>query len=72
MRATMVRAIAEGKPAEDIPTEAAAILTRHAPIAAAMSAFAHAFQQASRSTPYPDEEIRRLLGGQASVLAQPV
>ncbi|MBF6339042.1 protein kinase family protein [Nocardia abscessus] len=71
-RATMVRAFAEGKPPEGIPAEAATVLTRHAPIAAAMSAFMRAFQQASRSTPYPDEEIRRLLGGQASVLAQPV
>ncbi|MGV9818635.1 protein kinase family protein [Nocardia xishanensis] len=70
-RATMVRAFAEGKPPEGIPEVAAAVLTRHAPIAAAMSAFMRAFQQASRSTPYPDEEIRRLLG-QASVLAQPV
>ena len=51
---------------------AAAIFTRHAPIAAAMSAFTRAFEQASRSTPYPDEEIRHLLGGQGSVLAQPM
>lgn len=64
-RATMVRAFAEGKPPEGIPEEAATVLTRHAPIAAAMSAFIRAFQQASRSTPYPDEEIRRLLDGQA-------
>ncbi|ONM49859.1 hypothetical protein B0T44_05960 [Nocardia donostiensis] len=71
-RAMMVRVFAEGKPPEGIPVEAATVLTRHAPIAAAMSAFMRAFQQASRSTPYPDEEIRRLLGGQASVLVQPV
>ncbi|MFI5783928.1 protein kinase family protein [Nocardia sp. NPDC051570] len=64
-RAAMVRAIAEGKPPEGIDEEAAAVLTRHAPIAAAMSAFTRAFQQESRSTPYPDEEIRRLLDGQA-------
>ncbi|WP_228001179.1 hypothetical protein [Nocardia australiensis] len=64
-RAAMVRAIAEGKPPEGIPEEAAALLTRHAPIAAAMSAFTRAFQQKSRSTPYPDHEIRRLLDGQA-------
>jgi hypothetical protein len=71
-RAVMVRAIAEGKPPEGIPEEVAAVLTRHAPIGAAMSAFMRAFQQESRSTPYPDEEIRRLLGGQAPVLVQPV
>ncbi|MET8780137.1 protein kinase family protein, partial [Nocardia sp. NPDC004654] len=49
-RATMVRAIAEGTPPQGIPEEAAAVLTRHAPIAAAMSAFTRAFQQESRST----------------------
>ncbi|MEV4124361.1 hypothetical protein [Nocardia sp. NPDC049707] len=38
---------------------------RHAPIAAAMSTFTRAFQQESRSTPYPGEEIRRLLDGRA-------
>ncbi|WP_280411393.1 protein kinase family protein [Nocardia asiatica] len=70
-RDVMVRAIAEGKPPEGIPAGAATVLIRHAPIAAAMSAFMRTFQQASRSTPYPDEEIRRLLGGQAAVLAQP-
>ncbi|MEU1549438.1 protein kinase family protein [Nocardia sp. NPDC005745] len=72
IRATMVCALAEGTPPEGISEQAAALLTRHAPIAAAMSAFMRAFQQESRSTPYPDQEIRRLLGGQASVLAQPV
>ncbi|MEV0464669.1 protein kinase family protein [Nocardia tengchongensis] len=71
-RAAMVRAIAEGKPPEGIPEGAAAVLTRHAPVAAAMSAFMRAFQQASRSTPYPDGEICRLLDGQASVFIQPV
>lgn len=71
-RAAMVRAIAEGKPPEGIPEGAAAVLTRHAPVAAAMSAFMRAFQQASRSTPYPDGEIGRLLDGQASVFIQPV
>ena len=71
-RATMVRAIAEGKPPEGIPDGAAAVLTRHAPIAAAMSSFTRAFQQTSRSTPYPDQQIRRLLDGQAPVLTQPV
>ncbi|MFC4377744.1 protein kinase family protein [Nocardia halotolerans] len=64
-RAAMARAIADGEPAQGIPTEAAAILTRHAPVAAAMSVFARAFQQENRSTPYPDEEIRRLLDATA-------
>lgn len=71
-RAAMVRAIAEGEPPEGIPEGAATVLTRHAPVAAAMSAFMHAFQQTSRTTPYPDEEICRLLDGQASVFAEQV
>ncbi|MFC6010243.1 protein kinase family protein [Nocardia lasii] len=71
-RATMVRAIADGKPPEDIPGGTAAVLTRHAPVAAAMSAFTRAFQQTSRSTPYPDEEIRRLLDNQPPGFVQPV
>ncbi|WP_370585108.1 protein kinase family protein [Nocardia sp. XZ_19_231] len=70
-RAAMVRAIAECKPPEGIPEGAAALLTRQAPVAAAMSAFMRKFQQASRSTPYPDGEIRRLLDDQASVFVQP-
>ncbi|MFI9410834.1 protein kinase family protein [Nocardia gamkensis] len=64
-RAAMVRAFAEGKPPQGIPEEAAAVLPRHAPIAAATSVFMRAFQQESRSTPYPDQAIRRLLCGQA-------
>ncbi|MCP2276290.1 Protein kinase domain-containing protein [Nocardia amikacinitolerans] len=71
-RSAMACAIAEGKRAEGVPEEVAAVLTRHAPIAAAMSGFMRSFQQASRSTPYPDQEIRRLLGGQTSVLVPPV
>ncbi|MFD6397149.1 protein kinase family protein [Nocardia sp. NPDC060249] len=70
IRAAMVRAIADGKPPEGISEGAAAVLTRHAPVAAAMSAFTLAFQQASRSTRYPDEEIRRLLDGLASGFVQ--
>ncbi|MFD4402503.1 protein kinase family protein [Nocardia sp. NPDC058499] len=62
-RAAMVREFAEGKLPEGIPEEAAATLTRHAPAAAAMSDFMRAFQQTSRSTPFPDEEIRRRSSG---------
>lgn len=71
-RARMVRAFAEGKSLEGIPGEVAALLTRHAPIAAAMTAFMRAFQQESRSIPYPDVEVRRLLGGEGAVLDRPV
>ncbi|MFD3707184.1 protein kinase family protein [Nocardia sp. NPDC058658] len=70
-RAAMVRAIAEGEPPKDISEGAAAVLTRQAPVAAEMSAFMLAFQQASRSIPYPDEEIRRLLDDQVPVPVRP-
>ncbi|GAB2513243.1 hypothetical protein GCM10027167_14580 [Nocardia heshunensis] len=69
-RAALVHAIAEGKPPEGIPDGVAALLTRHAPVASKMSTFMLTFQQKSRSTPYPDEKIRRLLAHQASMLAQ--
>ncbi|MEV6257173.1 hypothetical protein AB0L97_28365 [Nocardia sp. NPDC051911] len=51
-RAAMVCEFAESKPPEGVPGQAATVITRYAPIAAA-SAFMCAFQQASRSTPYP-------------------
>lgn len=56
----LVRALAEGERPTGIPREAAAILTRHAPVAAVMSDFNRAFQDRSRRTPYPLEELRRL------------
>ncbi|WP_280489176.1 hypothetical protein [Nocardia carnea] len=68
LRAGMVGAFAEGKRPERIPEVAATIINRHAPVAAAMSAFMRAFQHKSRSTPYPDEEIRRLLRGRGAAL----
>ncbi|RAG81065.1 protein kinase family protein [Streptacidiphilus pinicola] len=75
-RAELVRAIAQGRTPTDIPQQAAAILTRHAPVAAVMSQFMRTFQQSSRDTPYPAEQLERLLGlggGRAApVLAQPV
>jgi hypothetical protein len=71
VRAAMVRTIiAEGKAPQGIPEGAAAVLTRQAPVAAAMSVFTRAFQQASRRTPYPDDEIGRLLGDQPGVSVQ--
>lgn len=58
-RGALVRAFAAGKRPTGIPAEAAAILARHAPVAAVLSDFQRAFQQHSRRTPYPLEEIRR-------------
>ena len=70
-RETRVRDIVEGKAPEGIPEGVAAVLSRHAPVAAGMSGFMRAFQRASRNTPYPDELIRRLLDGEASAYVQP-
>ncbi|MDX3098208.1 protein kinase family protein [Streptomyces sp. ME01-24h] len=67
-RAALVRAYAEGERPTGIPPEAAAILVRHAPIAAAVSDFNRAFQLGSRQTPYPLDEIRRLAGASGAVL----
>ena len=64
-RYALVRACAEGKRPTGIPEEAAAILARHAPIAAVISDFNRTLQRRSRLTPYPLEEIRRL-GGMSS------
>ncbi|CAL9442036.1 protein kinase family protein [Streptomyces sp. enrichment culture] len=59
-RYAMVRHFAEGRRPTGVPEEAAAILARHAPVAAVMSGFIRAFQSRSRRTPYPREEFRRL------------
>ncbi|MFE3886181.1 hypothetical protein ACFXPQ_25275 [Streptomyces lydicus] len=67
-RYELVRAYAEGQRPTGIPEEAAAILARHAPIAAVLSDFHRTFQDHSRQTPYPLEEIRRLGGTHSSSL----
>ncbi|WP_062206299.1 hypothetical protein [Streptomyces sp. NBRC 109706] len=59
-RAARVRAYAAGERPTGIPAGAAALLTRHAPMAAVISGFNLAFQHESRETPYPVREIRRL------------
>jgi len=59
-RHELVRAYAEGKRPTGIPEEAAAIIARHAPIAAVISDFNRKFRHQSRQTPYPLEEIRRI------------
>jgi hypothetical protein len=61
-RYALVRAYAEGRRPTGIPEEAAAIIARHAPIAAVISDFNRKFQRQSRQTPYPMEEIRQLGG----------
>lgn len=61
-RSALVRAFAEGKRPTGIPEEAAAIIARHAPIAAVMSDFNRTFRSRSRQTPYPLEEIIGICG----------
>ncbi|MCX5555617.1 protein kinase family protein [Streptomyces sp. NBC_00038] len=58
-REAMIRACAGGKRPEGIPRAAAAILTRHAPLAGVMTDFISRLRQ-TRQTPYPAQELRRL------------
>ncbi|MFI2211268.1 protein kinase family protein [Streptomyces sp. NPDC020141] len=55
-----VRAYARGERPEGVPAAAAAVLARHAPLAAVMADFFRGFRHGSRQTPYPLEEICRL------------
>ncbi|GAA3548483.1 protein kinase family protein [Streptomyces osmaniensis] len=57
-REAFVRACADGEPARGIPRAAAAIIERHAPLAAVMGDFARRLQNESRLTPFPDAELR--------------
>lgn len=59
-RYALVRACAEGHHPPRIPAQAAAIISRHAPMAVVMSDFIRDFQRKSRQTPYPSERVRRL------------
>jgi hypothetical protein len=59
-REALVRDCAEGKRPEGIPRAAAAIITRHAPLAAVMTDFIRRLRQETRQTPYPAEELLRL------------
>ncbi len=68
-REAFVRACAHGRRPTGIPPLAAAILTRHAPLAAVMTDFYREFQRESRQTPYPLEAIRRIGGPDNSFIA---
>lgn len=59
-REAFVRACAEGERPRDIPPTAAALLTRHAPLAAVMGDFNRRLRLESRRTPYPADELRRI------------
>ncbi|MEV5559398.1 hypothetical protein AB0L44_37555 [Nonomuraea wenchangensis] len=49
---------------------AAALLSRHSPLATVLNDFYHELQSASRKTPYPLEEIRRVAGRHSLPLEQ--
>lgn len=51
-----LRACAQGEPPTGIPPGVAAILTRHAPVAAVMTGFYRSFRTKGRQTPYPAEQ----------------
>ncbi|MFI9485913.1 protein kinase family protein [Promicromonospora sp. NPDC052451] len=57
-RRAAVRSWAQGVTPEGVPAAVAALLTRDAPVAAAMGSFYRRFQRESRTTPYPDELSR--------------
>ncbi|GAA3141854.1 protein kinase family protein [Nonomuraea roseoviolacea] len=57
-REERIAAWAGGEPPEGAPEKAAALLSRYSPLARVMSAFFHALQRESRTTPYPLEELR--------------
>lgn len=52
-RGEFVRSCAEGVPPEGVPAGIAALLVKHAPLAAVIGDFYRQFQRASRATPYP-------------------
>lgn len=52
-RYAFIRACAQGEQPTGVPQQVATILTRHAPVAAAMIAFYRGFRSESRLTPYP-------------------
>ncbi|MFC5826272.1 protein kinase family protein [Nonomuraea insulae] len=61
-RAALVRSWAGGKRPIGTPGGIAEILSRHSPLATVMNGFYRGLQSESRKTPYPLEEIRRVLG----------
>ncbi|MDX3640786.1 protein kinase family protein [Streptomyces sp. MB09-02B] len=64
-RREFVRACARGELPADVPETIAAILARHAPVAAVMGDFYDRFRHESRATPYPLEALGRASHGDA-------
>ncbi|GHH95674.1 hypothetical protein [Streptomyces capillispiralis] len=59
-RRAYVDACARGVPPGDMPPAIAALLVRHASVAAVMGDFTHRFRRESRTTAFPLEAIRRI------------
>ncbi|WP_030897620.1 hypothetical protein [Streptomyces sp. NRRL F-5126] len=62
-RKAFVHACARGVRPEGVPAPVAALLVRHAPVAAMMGGFYRAFQRESRAAPHPPASIRPWLPG---------
>jgi len=61
-RSAFLRACAQGERPTGIPPKAAALVSRHAPLAAVMTDFYRKLQGESRQTSFPLEQIRRMGG----------
>lgn len=59
-RETRIRAFARGERPTGIPDTAAALITRHAPLASVMGDFFRRLREEDRETPYPVDALRRL------------
>ncbi|UOZ02901.1 hypothetical protein [Amycolatopsis sp. WQ 127309] len=62
VRNDFVRDCAAGRDVPELPPDAAALLRRYAPLATVVNDFYFALHGDSRKTPYPADEIARLLG----------
>ncbi|MFI0977223.1 protein kinase family protein [Streptomyces sp. NPDC021093] len=60
-REALIRALADGERPPAGPPGATALLVRHAPLAAVVTDFIGRVEKEDRGTPYPAEEIRRIL-----------
>ncbi|MFF3331647.1 protein kinase family protein [Streptomyces sp. NPDC002888] len=59
-REAYIRACAYGASPEGIPAAAADIIARHAPLATVMNDFLRRFEEKSRQTPFPYDELRAI------------
>ena len=61
-RSAFLRSCVQGERPTGIPPRAAALISRHAPLAEVMTDFYRKLQQESRQTPFPLEQIRGIGG----------